>query len=115
MNGWLRSGLLLLAIAAPMRAATLTGEIVDTFCYANSQIAGPAHTACALKCAKAGMPLALLDDTTHRVYLLLPEKDAGPLPPALVAMAGKRVSIDGDVLPTHGVLFLRVKGFKSTR
>jgi hypothetical protein len=112
-----RSGLLLFAMfaAAALHADTLTGEVVDTFCYAHSRIAGPSHAACALKCAKAGVPLALLDDRTHRIYLLLPDKDAGPLPAALVNQAGKRVTIDGDILTTNGSTFLRVKAFRSAR
>ncbi len=112
-----RSGLLLCALLATTaaRAATLTGELLDTYCYAHSRIAGPGHAACALKCARAGVPLALIDDKTHRVYLLLPAKDAGPLPPALVALAGRRVTIDGDVLPTNGTTFLTVKSFAATR
>jgi hypothetical protein len=101
--------------ATPLSAATFTGEVVDTFCYAHSRIAGPTHTACALKCAKAGVPLALLEDRMHKVYLLLPEKDAGPLPPGLVSLAGKRVSIDGDLLVTNGTTFLRVKSFRLIR
>ena len=57
------------------------------------------------------MPLGLIDDKTHRVYVLLLAKDAGPLPPALVALAGKRVTIDGDLLTTNGTTFLTVKSF----
>jgi hypothetical protein len=112
-----RSGLLLFALlsSTALHAATFSGEIVDTFCYAHSRIAGPTHTACALKCAKAGVPLALLDDKTHRIYVLLPDKDAGPLPAALVALAGRRVTVDGDVLTTNGTLFLKVKTFAAGR
>ena len=112
-----RGGLLLFAFLATIgvRAATFSGELVDTYCYARSRIAGAGHAACALKCAKAGVPLALIDDKTHRVYLLLPEKDAGPLPPALVALAGKHVTVDGDVLTTIGTTFLTVKSFATTR
>jgi hypothetical protein len=113
----MRSGLLLLGMlaATTMCAATLSGELIDTYCYAHSRIAGPGHTACALKCAKAGVPLALLDDRTHRVYVLLLAQDAGPLPPALIALAGKRVTIDGDVAQTNGSTFLTVKSFAPAR
>ncbi len=112
-----RSGLLLLAFLATTtaRAATFAGELLDTYCYAHSRIAGPGHAACALKCARAGVPLALIDDKTHRVYLLLPAKDAGPLPPTLVALAGRRVRIEGDVMPANGTTFLTVKSFAATR
>jgi hypothetical protein len=113
-----RSGLLLFVmwmVASPLFAATFTGEVVDTYCYAKGRIAGAAHTACALKCAKGGIPLALLEDKTHKVYLLLPEKDAAPLPAGLVSLAGKRVSIDGDLLTTSGSTFLKVTAFRAAK
>jgi hypothetical protein len=117
MRHMTRGGLLLLALLAAinLRAATFTGELIDTYCYAHSRVAGPGHAACALKCAKAGVPLGLIDDKTHRVYVLLLAKDAGPLPPALVALAGKRAAIDGDLLTTNGTTFLTVKSFAAIR
>lgn len=109
-----RSGLLLfvLAIASRAHAATLTGELIDTFCYAHARIAGEAHAACALKCVRAGVPMALLENGTRRVYILLPAKDASALPADLIAQAGHRVTIEGEVIPTIGTTFLMVKSFK---
>jgi hypothetical protein len=96
---------------ALLLAATLTGEVVDSYCYAARGIRGPAHTACALKCAKSGAPLALLENGTRKIYTLLPEKDAAPLPPALVAQAGREVTVEGDVVVKAGSLFLVVRSF----
>jgi len=117
MNGRVRSGLLLLALAAaaPLRAATISGELIDSFCYAHARIAGAPHAACALKCVRAGVPSALLEKGTRRVYVLLPARDASALPAPLVAQMGHDVTIDGDVLAQNGTTFLLVRGFRVTR
>ena len=44
----LRSGLLLLAFASSLHAATITGEVIDTFCYAKVGIRGLPHAACGI-------------------------------------------------------------------
>jgi hypothetical protein len=114
MRLMLRSGLLLFAMlaASSLCAATLSGELIDTFCYAHARVAGEAHAACALKCVRAGVPMALLENGTRRVLVLLPDKDASALPPGLVALVGHRVTIDGDLVVTNGTTFLLVKSFK---
>jgi hypothetical protein len=70
-----RSGLLLLVLAAPLQAATITGEVIDSFCYAKIGIRGPAHAECGIKCARKGVPVALLEEKTRsRIY---PERSEG--------------------------------------
>ena len=109
-----RSGTLLLALlgASTAHAATIRGELIDSYCYAHARIAGPAHAACALKCIRAGIPAALLETGTRRVYVLLPARDASALPAPLVAQMGHIVAIDGDVLPANGTTFLIVKSWR---
>jgi hypothetical protein len=99
--------------AASAHAATITGEVIDTFCYAHARVAGAPHAACALRCLRAGVPAGLLESATRRVYVLLPSNDATPLPPALIAQAGHRVTIEGDVIATNGTTFLMVKSFSA--
>jgi hypothetical protein len=102
-------------MASASRAATITGELIDTYCYAHSHITGQPHAACALKCARVGIPIALLENGTRRVYVLLPFEDAKPLPPALVAQMAHTVSIDGDVFAVGGSTFFVVRSFKVVR
>jgi len=104
-----------LVVTSAAQAATVSGELIDTFCFAHARIAGKDHAACALRCIRAGVPAGVLETTTHRVYVLLPATDATPLPPALLAQAGHRVTIDGDVLTTNGATFLTVRAFRLAR
>ena len=107
--------LLLTAAASPTPPPAITGELIDSYCYAHAGIAGPAHAACALKCVRAGIPPALLDSATRKVYVLLPAKDASALPPELIARVGHRVTVEGDLLPTNGTTFLIVRSFHAGR
>ena len=109
----LRSGLLLLAFASSLHAATITGEVIDTFCYAKVGIRGLPHAACGIKCARAGVPVGLLDEKTHRVYVLLASKDATPLPPALIEQMGRNVVIDGEPVVKGGATFFVVRSFRA--
>jgi hypothetical protein len=41
---------------------TVEGELVDTHCYAAGAATGEKHAACGAKCAKSGIPVAVLAD-----------------------------------------------------
>src|SRR5262249_39566858 len=41
---------------------TIEGELVDTHCYAAAAAMGEKHAACGAKCAKSGIPVAVLVD-----------------------------------------------------
>src|SRR5947209_18733410 len=102
-------------LAVPLRAASISGELIDTYCYANHSIRGLPHAACAVKCARAGIPVGLLEDGTHRIIVLLPEKDLAPLPPALINQMGHSVVIDGQPVVKGGATFFVVRRFVITR
>jgi hypothetical protein len=105
--------LLLLAITvAADQVATVRGEIADTFCYAARGIRGPSHTACALRCARKGIPLALVEDGTRRVYILLPPKDESGLPESVISSAGTVRTVTGRVFVTAGTRFLTVDSIR---
>src|SRR5687768_9803713 len=106
-----RSGLLLLALVAPLQAATVTGEVIDSFWYAKSGIRGPAHAECGIKCARKGVPVALLEEKTRRVYVLLAPKDAEPVPAALINQMGRTIKVEGDLVVKGGATFLVVRSF----
>jgi hypothetical protein len=97
--------------AAADQTITVRGEIADTFCLGAKGIRGAAHVACALSCAKKGIPLAIVDDATHRVYMLLPAQDNASLPPAVINAAGTVHSVTGRVFISGGTRFLTVDSF----
>ena len=47
---------------------TITGEVVDLWCYLDHKAMGAGHKACAVACAKAGNPIGILD-AKGNVYL----------------------------------------------
>jgi hypothetical protein len=115
MNRFLVAGLgLALAIgsAAVARAETVTGEVIDTFCYSAMGAKGASHKQCGIDCAKKGIPVALLEKGTDKVYVLLPSKDKQPLPDDLINKMGSEVTITGKVHTTGGSSFLAVESFK---
>lgn len=99
----------------PARAAesvTVTGEVIDTFCFALMGAKGESHRQCGLDCAKAGIPVGLLEDGTNKVYVLLPTKDKKPVPADAVDKMGRKATITGKVYIVGGSNFLTVESVK---
>jgi hypothetical protein len=92
--------------------ATVTGEIVETYCWAVHQVGGTGHAQCGIECAKRGLPVALYDQKSHKALILLPSRDKASLPPDLVAAMGQRVNIRGEVLERGGIQFLIVQSWQ---
>ncbi len=51
----------------PTKKTTLVGHIVGTACYMGHESKGEDHLACATECAKAGIPLAIVDSGTGKL------------------------------------------------
>ncbi|HSA59311.1 MAG TPA: hypothetical protein VLJ37_06460 [bacterium] len=103
--------LLLLALwSADVRSesATVTGEVLDTFCFAAMGAKGESHRPCGLECAKKGIPVGLLEEKTNQVYVLLPAKDRGTLPPELIDKMGRKATVTGKIYKNGGSQFLTV-------
>jgi hypothetical protein len=107
--------LLLLTFAIPARPdqqVTLRGEIADTYCLSARGIRGPSHTACAVRCARKGIPLALVEDGTRRIYILLPPKDESSMPESVIRAAGTVRTVSGKMLVSSGTRFLTVESIR---
>jgi hypothetical protein len=101
--------LLLLAFTlAADQVVTVRGEIVDSYCYAGRGVRGPSHRACALQCARKGMPLVLIEDGSRRVYQLMPPRDETPMPENVVAAAGTVRTVTGRMFVNSGARYLAV-------
>jgi len=99
-------------VAGAAESKAVTGEVIDTFCYATAGARGESHRQCAMDCAKAGIPLGLLEDGTNQVYVLLPPKNKEPVPKALINKCARKVTITGKVYAVGGGQFLTVESFK---
>lgn len=92
--------------------ATVTGELIDTYCYALMDVKGESHRQCAIDCVKAGIPAGILEDGTKKVYVLLPNKDKTGLPAAVLEKMAKKVTISGKAYAVGGSQFLTIESIK---
>lgn len=108
-----------LALVAGLGSITLAadtlvsvrGEVVDTYCYTTMGAKGASHRQCALTCAKKGTPIAILEDGSNKLFVLLPSSDKSGLSDA-VAHAGDTVTITGHEYTSGGSQFLTVDSLK---
>lgn len=91
---------------------SITGEVVDTYCYALMGAKGESHRSCAISCIEKGIPAGLLEKGTDKLYVLLPNKDNSPLPKEVMAKVGRQATITGTVYSVGGSQFLTVESVK---
>ena len=89
------AGISVLVLAADAAPAKITGEIIDSSCYIKMGAKGSGHADCATTCAKAGIPLALLEDGTNKVVWLAANKDAMCVNDQLMSYIAKKVTLTG--------------------
>ena len=96
--------------AAPKRI-TVTGEIIDTWCYVTEIMfaLGTAHHQCAVWCAVGGIPVSIRD-ANDNVYLVLKveDDDTNVANPRIIKIQTHQVSVDGDLYERDGVKYLIV-------
>jgi len=103
---------------APLHAqqtTTVTGEVIETYCYAIHSVGGPGHAACGIECAKRGLPVGIVDAKTRKVIVLLAGRDKTSLPPELIAQMGRRVTIEGELVSRGGEQFLTVQKWEKAK
>lgn len=91
---------------------TVSGEIVETYCWAVHQVGGVGHAQCGIECAKRGLPVALYDSKSQTAYILLPARDKMSLPADLIAAMGLRVKVQGEIVTRGRVQFLIVRSWQ---
>jgi hypothetical protein len=97
---------------APSENITVTGEVIDTYCYSTEGAKGMGHKACAIACAKKGIPVGLLEKGTDKVYVLLPNKNDTPIPAGVIDKCGEEITVTGQKYLTGGNTFLTIESFK---
>ncbi len=98
--------------AAPATTAgqvTVTGEVIDSWCYLTEIMypLGTAHHQCAVWCAAGGVPVGILaEDGT--VYILLSFEGSGRSvsDPALIDLQTHRVTVEGRAFARDGMTYL---------
>lgn len=115
------SGAMLALSILPATAAvsgervTVTGEIIDTWCYYSGVMGGPdavvgsAHHTCALWCSAGGIPVGVLADD-GQVYMVLKINgdDTSNGGDTLLSIASHTVTVDGMLYQRDGINYLTV-------
>lgn len=103
-------------VLAAAERITVTGEIIDTWCYYSGVMGGPdavvgsAHHTCALWCSASGIPIGLLteDGTVYTVLKLGPQDNATGGDTAL-KLASHTVTADGMFYERDGIKYIVVE------
>jgi hypothetical protein len=81
---------------------TVTGEVVDMGCWLGHASRGEKHVSCATKCLAQGMPMGVLTSNGTLYLVTLDHDNADPYN-SLKGMAGKQVSVSGELLTRSGM------------
>ncbi len=95
---------------APKRI-TVTGEIIDTWCYITEIMypLGTAHHRCAIWCAVGGIPVSIAAKDGNTYMVLKVEGDATNVAnPAFLKIQSHEVTVEGDFYERDGVKYLIV-------
>lgn len=92
--------------------AVISGEVIETFCWARLGVGGAAHASCGIECAKRGIPVGIYDARSRALFILLPGRDKSAVPQDLIAAMGKRVSVRGELVKRAGTSFFSVQSWE---
>ncbi|MCX6121403.1 MAG: hypothetical protein NTX44_07250 [Ignavibacteriales bacterium] len=91
---------------------TVVGEVVESQCYItglNGPGKGLSHKECALKCAKGGIPLSILEDKTGTLYLTGQSKKAmAGTSELLIPFVAEKVKVTGRLFEKGGMKMLLI-------
>ena len=99
------------AQAAAAKRVTVTGEIIDTWCYVTEIMygLGTAHHQCAVWCAVGGIPVSVLgEDGSVYVVLKVEGDDTSVANPRIINIQTHKVTVNGDLYERDGVKYLIV-------
>jgi len=94
---------------ATPKPAVVTGEVIDSACYIKDGAKGAEHIKCAQSCAEAGIPLAILEDGTNKVFWVASKKDMETPNDQLKPFAGKKVKVTGTWAERGGARLLVIE------
>ena len=88
---------------------TIKGELVDSLCYVAMASKGSGHKQCAMDCAKAGIPISIVEEGTGKMYTVLPKEDKTGYPASVVSKMGDKVTLKGDLYENGGNKYVAVE------
>ena len=90
---------------------TVTGEVVDLWCYLEGGDRGPAKKECATACAKAGNSIGVLDSKGN-LYVAAGLKDHQPAQTLLLNRMSDQVTVTGTLVRAGGVPMIYIESVK---
>ncbi len=87
----------------PAKKTTIVGHIVGTACYMGHESKGEDHLTCATECAKAGIPLAILESGTGKLYFPLATDHHSSANKQLMPYIEKDIRVSGTVVEKGGL------------
>src|SRR5213592_3810064 len=90
---------------------TVTGEVVDLWCYLEGGDRGPAKKDCVTACAKAGNPIGVLD-AKGNLYVAAGLKDHQPAQSVLLSRISDQVTVTGTLVKKGGVQMIYIESVK---
>lgn len=118
MKRMLATGAALALFAMPLSAqamqhndgdkVTISGHVIDVYCYTTGGAKGDAHKACASACAKAGEPLAILT-ADGTIYMPVSNKPADPQNARLLPFVEGEVKVTGTHRMVNGLHTIQIE------
>jgi hypothetical protein len=90
---------------------TITGEVVDMWCYLEGGDRGAAKRECATACARAGNPIGILD-AKGTLFVAAGLEDHQPAQALLIDRMSSEVTATGTVVRKGGVQMIYVESVK---
>jgi hypothetical protein len=90
---------------------TITGEVVDLWCYLEGGDRGPAKKECATVCAKAGNPVGILD-AKGTLFVAAGLQDHQPAQALLIDKMSTKVTVTGTLVSKPGVQMIYIESVK---
>jgi len=103
--------------ASEGRQVTITGEMIDTWCYvsqimgSSEVVTGTAHHVCAVWCAAGGIPVGLLSKDDQKVYMVLSFEgdDTSVANEKILNLQSRELTVTGTVFELDGLNYLNIE------
>ncbi len=104
------------AFAAQSERKTITGEVMDTWCYVSQImggsdfVVGTTHHVCAVWCAAGGIPVGLLDKSDGQIYMIMSNGDdtTNVANQSLLDIQSHEITVQGSVYELDGIKYLMI-------
>ena len=94
---------------------TFVGHVVDLACYVGHASIGESHRECATNCAKAGLPLGILDQKSQTLYLPLSKNHHAPANTDLMPFIEKDIRVTGSVMEKNGMKTIVLESIEAVK